>query len=101
MPGREDMELDLSGDLSELKKKVFTIKEGVSYKIRIDFYVQREIVHGLKYIQKTSRLGVTGMYCILKKPYKINVLSLLINLSKQFFCLLKDVIGKFYYKFIK
>lgn len=56
------MELDLSGDLSELKKKVFVIKEGVTYKIRIDFYVQREIVHGLKYVQKTSRLGVPGMY---------------------------------------
>lgn len=55
------MELDLSGDLSELKKKVFIIKEGVTYRIRIDFYVQREIVHGLKYVQKTSRMGVPGI----------------------------------------
>lgn len=61
MPGRDDIELDLTGDLSELKKKVFIIKEGVTYKIRIDFFVQREIVHGLKYVQKTSRLGVPGM----------------------------------------
>jgi len=36
------------------------IKEGVQYKVRIDFIVQREIVHGLKYVQKTSRLGVNG-----------------------------------------
>lgn len=58
VPDRPDMELDLSGDLSQLKKQVFTIKEGVSYKIRIDFLVQREIVHGLKYVQKTYRMGV-------------------------------------------
>lgn len=57
---RPDMELDLSGDISQLKKHTFVIKEGVSYRIRIDFIVQREIVHGLKYVQKTYRLGVPG-----------------------------------------
>jgi len=57
--GRNDMELDLTGDLSKLKESKFKIKEGVSYKIRIDFIVQREIVHGLKYVQKTSRKVVT------------------------------------------
>lgn len=62
VPGRDDMELDLTGDLSKLKKTVFTIKEGVQYKIRIDFLVQREIVHGLKYVQKTYRLGVPGKF---------------------------------------
>lgn len=31
---------------------------GIQYKIRIDFFVQRDIVHGLRYVQKTSRLGV-------------------------------------------
>jgi len=56
---RDDVHLDLTGDLSKLKKQVFTIKEGVQYRIRIDFIVQREIVHGLKYVQKTSRMGVT------------------------------------------
>lgn len=58
VPEREDMELDLTGDLSKLKKQVFVIKEGVQYKMRIDFVVQREIVHGLKYVQKTSRMGL-------------------------------------------
>lgn len=58
VPERADVELDLTSDLSQLKKQVFVIKEGVSYRIRIDFIVQREIVHGLKYIQKTHRLGV-------------------------------------------
>lgn len=56
--GRDDMELDLTGDLTQLKKQVFVIKEGVQYRVRIDFVVQREIVHGLKYVQKTYRLGV-------------------------------------------
>lgn len=58
------MELDLTGDLAQLKKQTFVIKEGVSYKIRIDFIVQREIVHGLKYVQKTYRLGVPGTFYI-------------------------------------
>ena len=77
---RPDMILELDGNLSKLKKQTFVIKEGwfsskftvkvnvnqifkfnlgIQYKIKIEFYVQREIVHGLKYIQKTSRLGVT------------------------------------------
>ncbi|CAG0898796.1 unnamed protein product [Darwinula stevensoni] len=51
-------ELDLCGDLSKLKKQTFVIKEGIQYRIRIDFHVQREIVHGLKYIQKISRKGI-------------------------------------------
>lgn len=60
--GRDDIELDLSGDISKLKKNVFTIKEGVQYRIRIEFIVQREIVHGLKYVQKTSRYSVPGEF---------------------------------------
>lgn len=56
--GHDDLVLDLTGDLEALKKKTFVIKEGIHYKIRIDFYVQREIVTGLKYNQKISRLGV-------------------------------------------
>lgn len=56
--GRDDLVLDLSGDLTQLKKQPFVIKEGIQYKIRIEFFVQREIVHGLKYVQKTYRLGV-------------------------------------------
>ncbi|KAK2711367.1 rho GDP-dissociation inhibitor 1-like [Artemia franciscana] len=49
------MELDLTGDLSNLKSKNFVVKEGISYRIQIDFLVQREIVHGLKYLQKTYK----------------------------------------------
>jgi len=56
--GRPDMEIDLTQDLKEIAKKKFVLKEGVRFKIRIEFIVQREIVTGLKYVQTTSRLGV-------------------------------------------
>lgn len=55
---RPDMVLELDSDLTQLKKQTFAIKEGIQYKIRIEFFVQREIVHGLKYVQKSSRMGV-------------------------------------------
>ena len=40
--------------------QTFAMKEGVQFRIRIDFIVQREIVTGLKYVQKTSRMAMTG-----------------------------------------
>jgi len=57
--GKPDTILDLTQDLNEIKKKKFVLKEGIKFRIRIDFVVQREIVTGLKYIQKVSRMGVT------------------------------------------
>lgn len=59
---RPEVSLDLTGDISKLKKETFVIKEGISYKIRIEFIVQREIVHGLKYVQKTYKLGLPGNF---------------------------------------
>ncbi|XP_023325537.1 rho GDP-dissociation inhibitor 2 [Eurytemora carolleeae] len=56
--GREDVTMDLTEDLSVIKTKKFVIKEGIKFRIRIDFIVQREIVHGLKYVQKTYRAGI-------------------------------------------
>lgn len=56
--GRQDIDLDLTGDLSKLKGQVITIKEGVSYKIKITFKVKREIVAGLKYHQVILRKGI-------------------------------------------
>ncbi|XP_052070350.1 rho GDP-dissociation inhibitor 1-like isoform X1 [Mytilus californianus] len=56
---REDVTLDLTGDLSKLKDQVFVIKEGSAYKMRVKFFVQKqEIVSGLKYVQKTYRKGI-------------------------------------------
>lgn len=44
--------------MEEIKKKTFVIKEGIHYRIRIDFIVQREIVTGLKYQQKIYRHSI-------------------------------------------
>jgi len=50
--------LDLQGDLDVIKKQSFILKEGVEYKIKISFKVNKEIVSGLKYVQATYRKGV-------------------------------------------
>ncbi|XP_078081882.1 rho GDP-dissociation inhibitor 1 [Mustelus asterias] len=51
--------LDLTGPLDNFKKNPFVLKEGVEYKIKISFKVNKEIVSGLKYIQTTQRAGIT------------------------------------------
>ncbi|XP_063077636.1 rho GDP-dissociation inhibitor 1 [Engraulis encrasicolus] len=50
--------LDLTGELETIKKQTFILKEGVEYKIKISFRVNKEIVSGLKYVQATYRKGV-------------------------------------------
>ncbi|XP_067860034.1 rho GDP-dissociation inhibitor 1 [Heptranchias perlo] len=50
--------LDLTGDLDNFKKQPFVLKEGVEYKIKISFKVNKEIVSGLKYVQTTMRKGI-------------------------------------------
>ena len=77
--GQPDRVIDLTQPIEEIKKKVhfifhiqyifdiktefwfqkFVLKEGVKFAIRIEFIVQREIVTGLKYVQKTSRMSIT------------------------------------------
>ncbi|XP_072259502.1 rho GDP-dissociation inhibitor 1 [Pyxicephalus adspersus] len=52
------LELNLTADLEKFKKESFTLKEGVEYRIKISFKVNKEIVSGLKYQQQTSRKGV-------------------------------------------
>ena len=56
--GRDDEVIDLTQSLAEIKKLSFTLKEGVKFRIRIDFVVQREIVHGLKYVQKALKMSI-------------------------------------------
>ena len=51
------------GDLSELKKISRVLQEGCEYRVKIYFYVQREIVQGLKYLQSSYRAGVRGKIC--------------------------------------
>ncbi|XP_029914814.1 rho GDP-dissociation inhibitor 3 isoform X2 [Myripristis murdjan] len=50
--------MDLTGDLEALKKQSFTIKEGASYRVKIHFKVNRDIVAGLKYFHMTFRKGL-------------------------------------------
>jgi len=50
--------LDLEGDLESYKKQSFVLKEGVEYRIKISFKVNRDIVSGLKYVQQTFRKGM-------------------------------------------
>lgn len=52
--GRQDKEIDLE-DQNQLKDMKFWVKEGVKYRIMITFNVQREIVSGLKLLNKISR----------------------------------------------
>ncbi|EDV27880.1 Rho GDP-dissociation inhibitor 1 [Trichoplax sp. H2] len=56
--GRDDFSLDLTGDISKLKERAITIKEGCEYRIKISFKIQHEIVSGLKYMQVVSRKGI-------------------------------------------
>ena len=53
-----------SGDISNLKKSPFVMKEGAKYKIKIYFYCQREIVTGLKFHQTSYRKGIKGQLTI-------------------------------------
>ncbi|KAJ8251714.1 hypothetical protein GJAV_G00224310 [Gymnothorax javanicus] len=52
------LELDLTGDLEGFKNQCFVLKEGVEYRIKVCFKVNKEIVSGLKYQQTTYRKGV-------------------------------------------
>lgn len=58
--GRPDIIIDLKapGAVEALQKQPFTIKEGATFRMKAQFQVQHEILAGLKYLQKVSRMGV-------------------------------------------
>ncbi|XP_003390370.1 PREDICTED: rho GDP-dissociation inhibitor 1-like [Amphimedon queenslandica] len=56
--GRDEITLDLTGDLSKFKKNPVVIKEGTQYRLKIVFRVQREIVSGLRYNHGAFRKGI-------------------------------------------
>lgn len=56
--GRDDIELDLTGDLAKVKDKPVTFKEGAHFRLKITFKVVREIVAGLKFHQVLFRKGI-------------------------------------------
>jgi len=55
--GRDDVTMDLTGDLKTLK---LVVKEGAEYKIRIGFKIHHEIVAGLRYHHVVKRKGVNA-----------------------------------------
>ncbi|KAF2645265.1 E set domain-containing protein [Massarina eburnea CBS 473.64] len=60
--GRDDITIDLKapGAVDALKDKPFTIKEGAQFRMKAEFKVQHEILAGLKYLQKVSRMGLSN-----------------------------------------
>lgn len=55
-----DGEIKHSANLHPHGEFTFVIKEGSIYKFQFEFHIQREIVTGLKYLHKVSRMGVGG-----------------------------------------
>lgn len=55
---KKDLCIDLTASKDEIDQINFTLKEGVSYRIRISFHIQREIVTGLKYVHAVKKMGV-------------------------------------------
>jgi Rho GDP-dissociation inhibitor len=60
--GRDDIIIDLRspGAVEALASKPFIIKEGAAFRMKAQFKVQHEILAGLKYLQKVSRMGVSN-----------------------------------------
>jgi Rho GDP-dissociation inhibitor len=59
--GREDIIIDLSqpGSLESLKSKPFTVKEGATFRMKVQFRVQHQILSGMKYLQVVKRMGIS------------------------------------------
>ncbi|KAM9599236.1 LOW QUALITY PROTEIN: rho GDP-dissociation inhibitor 3 [Morphnus guianensis] len=49
--------MDLTGDLEVLRGRAFVLKEGVDYRVKVSFKVNREIVCGLRCLHLTYRRG--------------------------------------------
>lgn len=58
--GRDDVVVELTepGALDTLKDKPFSIKEGATFRIKVVFQVNHEVLSGLKYLQVVRRKGV-------------------------------------------
>lgn len=74
--GRPDIIIDLRspGALEALNDKPFTIKEGATFRMKAQFKVQHEILAGLKYLQKVSRMGVSDKLQEMMVPTHTNYL---------------------------
>lgn len=52
--------LDTEENLAKLKDKnnIITIKEGVTYRLKVKFKVQHDVISGLKYLHSVKKLGI-------------------------------------------
>ena len=50
-----EISFDLQGNLDKFKDQVVTMKEGSSYRIKLEFYVQRDIISGLRLVQSSYK----------------------------------------------
>ena len=55
--GRPDIVIDLKspGAVEQLEKKPFQIKEGATFRMKVTFKVQHQVLSGLKYVQVVKR----------------------------------------------
>ncbi|KAI9221682.1 immunoglobulin E-set [Blastocladiella britannica] len=59
-PDRPDVVMDLSSPehISEVSKSVLSIKEGASFRLKLRFRIQHDVVSGLKYLHVIKRKGI-------------------------------------------
>lgn len=50
-----EISFDLTQRLDKFKDHVITLKEGSSYRIKLEFYVQRDIISGLRFVQSSYK----------------------------------------------
>lgn len=77
---REDVTVDLStaDAIEKLKTTTIVIKEGCTYRLKIKFKVQNDVISGLKYLQVVKRKGIKvdkleemlGSYGPAAEPYE-------------------------------
>ncbi|KAJ3285028.1 hypothetical protein HK104_009666 [Borealophlyctis nickersoniae] len=58
--GRPDVVVRLAtrDDIAKLQSQAMTIKEGVEYRLKIRFWIQNDVVSGLKYLHVVKRKGI-------------------------------------------
>jgi hypothetical protein len=91
--GRDDIIIDLRspGAVEALESKPFIIKEGARFRMKAQFKVQHEILAGLKYLQKVTRMGVSdklqemmvGILAILAFGYIGTRLTVMVGLIRS------------------